>query len=129
MIAFPIAGLGIASVVLGWKDLADDLGASHSPIGLVLLGFALLQMWFQWVRLRAVQAMSKLTLPRSEVIAHYNFLCRFTGASPLPTPAATSQSLGVPNLLNSTEPLPSGKSALPEKRENEATPNLGAVDT
>lgn len=103
MVVLPLAAGGVVLLVLGWDDLSDDLGASVSPIGLVLFGMAMLITWFQCVRLRVLQQMVKLSVPRNELVMHYNFLCRFTGDVPFPAPMPHV----VPTLLDSSGQTPS----------------------
>merc|ERR1719254_316541 len=74
-------------MVVGWDDLSHDLGASVSPLGLILLGVAILLFWFHGTRLLAARELCRLKVPREELIAQYNFYCRFTGAGQLPQKA------------------------------------------
>mmetsp|Transcript_107273 Transcript_107273/g.218898 ORF Transcript_107273/g.218898 Transcript_107273/m.218898 type:complete len:744 (+) Transcript_107273:143-2374(+) len=75
---------GVALMVIGWDDLSNDLGASVSPLGLILLGFAMLLVWFHGTRVLAAREVRRLRVPREDFIAQYNFYCRFTGAGQLP---------------------------------------------
>jgi Na+/melibiose symporter-like transporter len=75
--------LGITFIFAGWKDMNSDLGASVSPIGLVFLGVALLLISFDGTRLRATFAVDKRSISQAELVARYNYLCRFTGSDPV----------------------------------------------
>jgi len=75
---------GLFLMIVGWKDLGEDLGASVSPIGLILLGIATLLIWFDCTRLCAAREVKRREVPRVEIVSRYNFLCRFTGATMLP---------------------------------------------
>jgi len=77
--------IGVWLMVWGWEDMGSDLGASVSPIGLIFVGLAILSFWFDGTRYRAAREMANRRIPRAEIHARYNFLCRFTGAKLLPT--------------------------------------------
>ena len=79
-----MAPFGVVLMVMGWGDMGSDLGASVSPIGLILLGVAILLIWFDGTRFLAARQVQQRTVPFDEVVALYNFLCRFTGASQFP---------------------------------------------
>lgn len=76
--------LGVVLMVAGWSDMGSDLGASVSPIGLIFLGVATLLIWFDGTRFLAARQVQHRAVPRYEVVARYNFLCRFTGSNRFP---------------------------------------------
>jgi len=76
--------LGLLIVALGMADLQDDLGASVSPIGLMLVGIGVLGAWFDGIRVRAAASLLGKEVLRSEVVAQYNRYCPFTGSPALP---------------------------------------------
>mmetsp|Transcript_118722 Transcript_118722/g.221932 ORF Transcript_118722/g.221932 Transcript_118722/m.221932 type:complete len:759 (+) Transcript_118722:67-2343(+) len=73
-----IAVPGVVLVVLGWEDLGDDLGASLSPLGIILLGISALIIWFHMTRYRALQALEHIGTTQEQLEERLNFLCRFT---------------------------------------------------
>lgn len=61
---------GIAMMVYGWEDLGSKLGVSITPIGLIIVGFALYLMFFGIVRLcKARQAMNLVSMEDVETQA------------------------------------------------------------
>lgn len=85
-LAIPLTGAGLVLLVAGWDDLSSDLGASLSPVGLILIGFAALLVWFHGTRALAVRQIAEARVPRAELVSHYNSLCRFTGEAPIKQP-------------------------------------------
>merc|ERR1719399_1961621 len=47
--------VGILIIILGIDDLSEDLGASVSPLGLMLCGICLVAIWFNGLRVTAAQ--------------------------------------------------------------------------
>jgi len=82
-VAFVPAG-GIV-VGLGLEDLSDDLGASVSPLGLMGVGLGICGLWFNGVRATAAMDLKRNGLQYKEVVAKFNEMCPFTGATRLPT--------------------------------------------
>lgn len=119
-----IAVPGALVVVLGWQDLDDDLGASVSPLGIILLGISALIIWFHMTRFRALQTLQCSAPTREQLIHRFNFLCRFTRERELSCGveagckgAVEAQDLSVasePHVLRRVEPSP----------KSEAEPNV-----
>eukprot|EP00404_Azadinium_spinosum_P007488 CAMPEP_0180434964 /NCGR_PEP_ID=MMETSP1036_2-20121128/10228_1 /TAXON_ID=632150 /ORGANISM="Azadinium spinosum, Strain 3D9" /LENGTH=374 /DNA_ID=CAMNT_0022440857 /DNA_START=327 /DNA_END=1452 /DNA_ORIENTATION=- len=81
VVAFVLAVPGAVITIVGWSDLGDDLGASVSPLGVMILGVSGLLIWFNGTRLWAVMELKKQGVPRQDVVSHYNYMCRFTGGT------------------------------------------------
>ena len=64
---------------MGLDDMADELGASVSPLGLVMFGLGMLGPWFHGVRCWAARALHRSKVTREEVIARHDQLCAFAG--------------------------------------------------
>jgi len=64
-------------------NLADDLGASASPLGLVLVGFGLVGLWFHGSRALAAWELRHRSVAHSEIVMQYNALCPFIEQPPL----------------------------------------------
>jgi len=71
LLAAALIPIGVTIIAWGWVDMFDDLGASVSPIGLVLLGCGLLGVWFHGVRASAALALRKCQVQRSEICDAY----------------------------------------------------------
>lgn len=71
--------IGALVVGAGFEDLSDDLGASVSPLGLMIIGIGLCGGWFNGVRVWVAMRLRRSSVTRREVIAKYNALCPFTG--------------------------------------------------
>lgn len=54
------------------------MSVSWTPMGLCVLGFGLLLVWFHGTRLRAAMAAERLRVPREELDARHTFLRRFS---------------------------------------------------
>jgi len=108
------AVIGVILVAYGWEGLQSDLGGSVSPIGAMFLGFAVLIIWFNGVRLRASREVAKEQIGYEEICRHYNYLCRYTGY--------TEIELGDPKAKRdtdppATEPAPATPHAFPMRAE------------
>merc|ERR1712217_249627 len=79
VIFIAIMPVGFVIISIGWEGLFDDLGASWSPIGLMIVGVGLLGTWFNGVRVLAARELLLHTIARSEVVTKYNQTCAFTG--------------------------------------------------
>jgi len=75
--------VGVFVIGLGFEDLYDDLGASVSPLGLMILGIGILGAWFHGSRLLAAAHLVRTSLRRKDVVRKYNQLCPFIGAKRL----------------------------------------------
>lgn len=82
-VLIPIGGWVI---FIGLDDLSDDLGASWSPLGLMIVGIGILGVWFHGTRLWAAQELKRGKVMQYEVVAKFNQHCAFTGDERLPEP-------------------------------------------
>lgn len=71
--------VGAAIVSSGMEDLFDDLGASVSPLGLMIFGIGLLGTWFHGARARAAWSLKATGLTCDEMRQKYNAYCPFIG--------------------------------------------------
>jgi len=71
--------VGVVIIVSGMEDLFDDLGASVSPLGLMLFGIGLLGFWFHGLRSYAAWHLRSAGVTVDEVRSKYNALCPFIG--------------------------------------------------
>jgi len=78
-----IIPVGVFMILIGLEDLSTDLGASVSPLGLMLVGIGLVGVWFQGIRTRAANELRQHNVTRTEVLAKYNQLCPFIGRAPI----------------------------------------------
>lgn len=74
-----LLGVGIFLMIYGLKDMSSDLGASVSPLGLMVFGIGLVGFWFSLSRFFAARYLMNNSVPRIEVIRMYNSVCPFTG--------------------------------------------------
>lgn len=72
---------GIVIMIIGWKDLSSDLGASISPIGAMIVGICGFALWFAIIKFQAAVELLKRPVQRHEVIRAYNRTTPFTGAA------------------------------------------------
>lgn len=81
--AFVLIPLGSVGISAGLEGLGDDLGASVSPLGLMLVGVGAVTLWFHGQRFRAARYLCGARVTRAEVIAQYNALAPFVGSARL----------------------------------------------
>lgn len=77
-IAIPI---GVGFIFKGLDDMADGLGASVSPLGLMLSGIGIVGVWFHGLRFTAAVDLCIHQVDRAEVLEKYLQLCPFLGQS------------------------------------------------
>eukprot|EP00929_Paragymnodinium_shiwhaense_P001677 TRINITY_DN101912_c0_g1_i1.p1 TRINITY_DN101912_c0_g1~~TRINITY_DN101912_c0_g1_i1.p1 ORF type:complete len:840 (-),score=98.06 TRINITY_DN101912_c0_g1_i1:3-2522(-) len=71
--------LGVIVMVAGWEDLGDEMGASLTPIGLMIIGAAILGMWWCGTRAMVARALNRAQVPREEVIKYCDAMGAFEG--------------------------------------------------
>jgi len=68
---------GIAIFIYDFPSLVDDLGASWSPLGIMVLSFGVVGTWFNASRLQVLRGLHTSTLARADVVSHINRLAPF----------------------------------------------------
>lgn len=76
-----LLAVGIVLMIFGFEDMGSDLGASVSPLGLMVFGIGLVGFWFNAQRGFAARYLMNNSVPRLEVIRMYNSVCPFIGAT------------------------------------------------
>mmetsp|Transcript_46932 Transcript_46932/g.135203 ORF Transcript_46932/g.135203 Transcript_46932/m.135203 type:complete len:213 (+) Transcript_46932:1-639(+) len=71
----------VAVVVAGLEGLADDLGASVSPLGLMLVGIGIVVVWFHGLRVWVAMRLRSSGVEVQEVVARLNAVAPFVGAA------------------------------------------------
>jgi len=117
-----VAVPGVVLVIIGWQDLDDDLGASVSPLGIILLGVSTLIIWFHLTRFQALQALERAAPTRRQLIDRFNYLCRFTREDELVC------SLKTPN-LNGLNEHPGCKGKVDIHLKDTHKPDVPALST
>jgi len=86
--ALVLIPLGVFILIFDIEALGDDLGASVSPMGLMLAGLGILGVWFHGSRAWISRELHDV--PREHVISRINQLCPFTGEPRILEGAAAS---------------------------------------
>lgn len=84
---FNLAGvlpIGIVVTVLGAKDLTSDLGASVSPLGIMIAGVGLLSAIVCYLRFSAAREIHRLQVTCGEVVSYHNMVCVLNAEERLP---------------------------------------------